>query len=297
MNNVVIIGAGQIGRAIAYVLKKKKILVELWDNNPTCLPKQRSLEKIVPEATIIFLCVPSQAVRPAVQAILPWLKKETKIICLSKGVELKTKKFMSEVLVEILPAKQAFALCGGPMLAEELRLDKPGVSVLATKDLKVFQKVSELFSGSLIRWELTSDVTGVAWSGVLKNVYAMALGIADGLGWGNNAQAWFLSQSLTEMEKITVMMGGKTATVCYTAGLGDLVATGFSPYSKNRETGRVIAQTQKCCVGGEGAISFPAVWSRLGKEAKKFPILFMLYKILIKNQNAQALFQKYFHQD
>jgi len=293
---IVIIGAGEIGKAIASVLKPKKVAIEMWDHDPARVPQQKSLEKIVPAAGYVFLCVPSQAVRPAVLSFKKLLTKKTGIICLSKGVEVKTQKIMPEVLKEVLPTSQPFAMLGGPMLAEELMQNKPGVSVLASKNLKAFANLEKLFVGTAVRLETTNDVIGTAWSGVLKNVYAMALGMVDGLGWGANAQAWLLSECLTEMEKITVIMGGKNETVCYTAGLSDLVATGFSPYSKNRETGRVITQTQKCCVGGEGSVSFPAIWKKLGTKIKIFPVLSIVEKILIKHQDAKKLFEKYFRQ-
>ncbi|MFH1253359.1 MAG: NAD(P)-dependent oxidoreductase [Candidatus Uhrbacteria bacterium] len=303
---IVIIGAGEIGQALALVLKSKKVVIEMWDRDLSRVPKQKPLEEIIPTADYVFLCVPSQAVRLAVLSFKNLLAKKTGVICLSKGVELKTQKIMPEVLQEVLSVGQPVAMMGGPMLAEELRQGKPGVSVLATKNPKAFQELVRLFSGTLVRLELTNDVVGTAWSGVLKNVFAMALGMVDGLGWGANAQAWLLGECLTEMEQIAVMMGGKTNTVCYTAGLSDLVATGFSPYSKNRETGRIIVQTQKCCVGGlvrhsprdggEGAISFPAIWKKLGAKGKSFPILNILYRVLIKHQDAKKLFANHFRQ-
>jgi len=292
--NITIIGAGEIGQALALVFRKQGAQVDLWDRDLSRVPNQKPLETLVPKADYLFLCVPSQAVRPVVQTISSLLRKKTGVICLSKGVELKTKKFIPEVLRELLPVGQPFALCGGPMLAEELMQKKPGVSVLASRKLPAFANLSKLLSGSVIRLELSSDIMGVAASGVLKNIYAMALGVASELGWGANAEAWLVSQCLTEMEKITVKLGGREETVCYTAGLGDLIATGFSPYSKNRQTGSELVKTGKCCVGGEGATSFPAVWSRLGVLTKNFPILIMLRKIIIQHQNAKKLFENYF---
>jgi glycerol-3-phosphate dehydrogenase (NAD(P)+) len=260
------------------------------------VPKQKPLEVIVSKADYLFLCVPSQSVRPATLSIKPFLKKKTGVICLSKGVELKTKKFMPEALAEILPPGQPFAMCGGPMLAEEIMQGQPGVSVLATKHAAAFKKLVALFSGSAVRLELSRDLIGVAVAGVLKNIYAMALGIADGLGWGANAEAWLVSQALIEMKKITIRLGGKVETVCYTAGLSDFIATAFSPYSKNRESGRVIAKTGKFTGGGEGFVSFPAVWKCLGSSAKKYPLLSLLKNVLLDHKDAKKLFESYFCQ-
>lgn len=291
--NIVIIGAGEIGQALSFVLKKQGAGVELWDKDLSRVPKQKTLEELVSKADYLFLCVPSQSVRSAALSITPFLKKKTGVVCLSKGVELKTNKFMPEVLVEILPADQPFALCGGPMLAEELMQGKPGISVLATKDIVAFKKLINLFSGSAVRLEQTDDLIGTAAAGVLKNIFATIIGIASGLGWGVNAEAWLVSECLSEMEKITVKFGGKIETVCRTAGLSDLVATGFSPYSKNRETGIMLAKTGQCCAGGEGMVSFPAVWERLGAAAKNYPLLVILRKILINHQDVKKLFENY----
>ena len=197
-NKILIIGAGEIGTALAEVLKNKAV-VDLWDYDLSRVPDQKPLEQTVPAADYIFLCVPSQAMRPVVLNIKKMLNKKTGLVCLSKGVELKTKKIMPEVLKEILPVGQPFAMLGGPMLAGELKTKKPGVAVLASKNLKVFINLQKIFSDSIVRLEITTDIVGTAWSGVLKNVYAMALGMADGLGWGANAQAWLLSECLTEM--------------------------------------------------------------------------------------------------
>jgi len=294
--NIVIIGAGEIGQALNFVLKKQGARIELWDHDLSRVPKQKALEVIVPKADYVFLCVPSQSVRPATLCITPFLKKKTGVVCLSKGVELKSNKFMSELLVEILPSGQPFALMGGPMLAEELMQGKPGVSVLATKNIAAFKKLVNVFSGSAVRLETTNDLIGTAVSGVLKNIYAMALGFSEGLGWGANAEAWLVSECLTEMERITDKFGGKMETVCYTAGLSDLIATGFSPYSKNRMTGVTMAKTGKCCVGGEGAVSFPAVWQRLGLSAKKYPLLVILHQILNNQKNVKKTFDNYLRQ-
>lgn len=292
--NIVILGAGEIGRAIAFVLKKTGAHIELWDKDLSRVPRQKKLSTIVPMADYLFLCVPSQAVRSAAGSVLPFLKKKTGVICLSKGIEVKSRKFMSEVLAKVLPVGQPFALCGGPMLAEEILKGKFGVAVLATKNAAAFKKLVQLFSGSALRLEVTNDLIGVAASGVLKNVYAMILGMASGLGWSSNVEAWLVSQCLTEMEKITNKFGGKTETVCYTAGLSDLIATGFSPCSRNRTTGVAIIKTGRGGLNGEGEISFSALWRRLGFSARKYPLLIMLRKILVNHQNAKRHFENYF---
>jgi glycerol-3-phosphate dehydrogenase (NAD(P)+) len=228
-----------------------------------------------------------------VNSFFGFLKKKTGVVCLSKGVELKTNKFMSEVLAEVLPSGQPWALCGGPMLSEEIMKGQAGVAVLASKNSLAFKKLIKLFSGSSICLEATNDTISVAVCGVLKNIYAMALGMVDELGWGSNAKAWLVEKSLAEMESVVKKFGGQGKTVYGAAGLGDLLATGFSSFSKNREAGRTIAKTGKCCQGGEGLISFPAILKKLGPQIKKYPVLLALKKILVQKQHAQKALQDF----
>jgi glycerol-3-phosphate dehydrogenase (NAD(P)+) len=235
--------------------------------------------------------VPSQAVRPALTTILPFLKKKTIVVAVSKGIEQKTNKFIPEVVDELVPVCQPFVFCGGPMLSEEIIKGEHGIAVMASRSLAVFKRLEKMFEGSAICLEYNKDVLGVAVSGVLKNIYVIALGIANGLGWGANAQAWLVTQCLSEMKDLAVGFGVEAKTVYSTAGLGDLIATGFSPYSKNRESGRLLAETGKCCFVGEGAVSFPSILKKLGSQIKKYPVLSALEKVLIKKQHAKKVFQ------
>ncbi|HBR80069.1 MAG: Glycerol-3-phosphate dehydrogenase [NAD(P)+] [Candidatus Uhrbacteria bacterium GW2011_GWE2_45_35] len=291
--NIVIIGAGEIGNAFNFVLKRQHFQVEMWDREFSLVPQQKPLEETVPKAEVVFLCVPSQAVRPALTSILSFLPKKTIVVAISKGIEKKTNKLMSEVLQELLPLGAPIAFCGGPMLAEEIMKGQQGVAVLATKSPVVFACLEKMFAGSQIRLEWSKDVLGVAVAGVLKNVYAMALGMANGLGWSTNAQAWLLSGCLAEMEKIASCFGAKPETISSTAGLGDLVATGFSPFSKNREAGRTLAQTGSCCFTGEGAVSFSSVLKKIGPQIKKYPILRSLKKVIVQKQHAKKVFKNF----
>jgi len=290
--NVLIIGAGEIGKAIGKTLRKEKAKIEFWDRNPLRASKQKPLAATVPVSKFIFLCVPSWAIRNVLTNIEPYLQKETIVVCLAKGIEERTQKTMDKVLRELIKNKCQYAFWGGPMLAEELRQDLSGIGVIASKNEKVFKEIGKITNKTNLKIEYSKDIRGVALSGVLKNIYAIGLGIVDGLKLGNNFKAWLLMKSVAEMNEIAKKMGAKEQTILGTAGLGDLIATGFSPYSRNREAGEELVKTGKCCLDSEGVKSLPLLGAMLKKQLKKFPVLHGLYSIIAENKRPQDIFKK-----
>jgi len=290
--NVLIIGAGEIGKAIGKTLRKEKAKIEFWDRNPLRASKQKPLATTVPISKFIFLCVPSWAIRNVLTNIEPYLRKETIVVCLAKGIEEKTQKTMDKVLRELIKNKCQYAFWGGPMLAEELRQDLSGIGVIASKNEKVLEEIGKITNKTNLKIEYSKDVRGVALSGVLKNIYAIGLGVADGLKLGNNFKAWLLIKSVAEMNEIAKKMGAQGQTILGTAGLGDLIATGFSPYSRNREAGEDLVKTGKCCLDSEGVKSLPLLSAMLKKQLKKFPVLHGLHSIIVENKRPQDIFKK-----
>lgn len=290
---IVIIGAGEIGQAIAKLFSKKGVEIELWDKDESKNPEQKPLAEIVPAADFLFLCVPSWVLRAALKSFSGFLKKETVIVSLAKGIEAGTLKTVPEMIGELAPRHQ-FALLAGPMLAEELIDGKGGRGVAAVESSSLFEKVKSLFQGTDLILEWSADVRGVALASVVKNIYAVGLGIADCLGWGGNAKGWLFSRAFREMVEIVSLLGGQPATVLGTAGLGDLTATGFSPYSRNRQTGDELVRTGKCLVPGEGIVSLPSVLALLGEQKNKFPLLNVLAKVCLDGENAKKVFKDLF---
>jgi glycerol-3-phosphate dehydrogenase (NAD(P)+) len=291
---VLIIGAGEIGRAIEKILSDKQNLkIELWDKDASKVPGQKQLVDIVPLADFLFLCVPSWASRAVLHSVLPNLNKNTLIISLAKGIEARTLKTMDSVLEELLPSAAFYALLMGPMLAEELMQGLVGIGVVASKESRVFDKTRALFADTNLLIEFSTDVRGIAFAGVLKNIYAIGLGIADGLNLGNNFKAWLVKTSVKEMAEIIELAGGQKESAFGSAGLGDLIATGFSPYSRNRQVGDELVRTGKCCLKSEGFVSLPSV-IKLIKEDKisQLPILQALTEIIIYHKNVKTTFER-----
>ena len=281
---VVILGAGEIGQAIGKVLTKNHHSAEFWDKDPKRVPNQQSLESLIPSADILFLCIPSFAIRPAVNELLDVLTKDTVIICLAKSVESETKETMDEVLTDILPEGQPLAILAGPLLGEELESGAGGVGVVASKDSSVRDSVSNLFAGSTVAIETTDDIHGAALCGVVKNIYAMGVGAAHGLGWGDNKKGWLTGKSMSEMIFIVEALGGQKETVYGASGFGDFIATGFSDFSGHHTFGIQLAQGIDCERNKEGCIALPSIMEMLGDKTKELPLLQGLHSAITQGE-------------
>lgn len=277
--NVLIVGAGNLGRAIGKLLVEKKIQAAFWDVDPTKVPGGVLLEKAVPSADYVLLCVPSWAVREALRNIAPLLKKDAVVACFSKGIDRDTLKTMGELLPELLPNGQASAVVGGPMLASEIMAGEKAVGVFASHDPKTIDGLRSLFSSPVFKVETSTDMLSVALEGVLKNIYAVALGIADGLVLGGNEKGWLASRAEEEMSAIAVALHADPRAVSGTAGMADLIATGYSSYSENRAAGETLGKGDIPTIQGEGLVSLPFLLDRLGPDANHFPLLNLIADI------------------
>lgn len=200
---------------------------------------------------------------------------------------------MSELLSEILPHHR-FALLHGPMLAEELMLGLPGAAVIGARDNRIFLLATDLFSGSMLKLEYSDDMHGVAFAGVLKNIYSLGMGMISALKFGSNFTGWYVSQATAEMGKILQQSGFKQETAYSAAGLGDLLATGMSPYSNNHQIGRELAETGTTTRKGEGFVSLPLLISKLGKIMPELPLANSVHQVAIGKLTARESFAKFF---
>jgi|SRR3989344_2248519 len=291
--NILFIGAGNIAKAIEVTLKSNKdVVMNFWDKMEGKVKDQKPLDLLVPQADVIILCINSWFMREAIASIMPMLKKNTILISVAKGIEDTTGLWMDELLEEVLTNDQPYGLLSGPMIAKELSEGRGGAAVYASKDMEPFKSmVSKIFINPNFKVEYSSDPSGVAMSGVLKNVYAMGLGIADGLDLGSNIKGWLTMQSIKEMMAIVQKLGGRAETVLGPAGFGDFIATGFSPYSKNHTLGHELAQTGAFTQKSEGYSSLPQLVKKLNFQTKDFPTLHRLRLIVMENAPVKETFE------
>lgn len=288
---IAIIGAGAIGRAIGGLMKDAK--VAFWDIDRSKLNNNEvALEDVVSGADIVLLCIPANATRGAIAAMIPVLTPNAIILSVSKGIERETGKLMDEVLTDALASRYRFGLLFGPMLADELTRGKGGAATIGATERAVYDEFARhTMQGELIL-EYSNDVRGVAALGVLKNVYAIALGVAAGLGYESDMRGWLIKQAVNEMRRALPLLQGRAETVFTNAGIGDFVATGLSPCSRNWKVGHEFAASGMCYVESEGLLALPPLLTRIGKELCAFPLLNAVADIAVNHADAREALDK-----
>jgi len=259
---VAVIGAGSWGTAVAGIAAANTPTV-LWARNPevaseiagqhsnrrylpgSTLPEQLEatddLERAVDGADVIVMGVPSHGFRTILGQLAPFVGPGVPVISLTKGVEQGTLKRMTEVIAEALPGTTAGVLTG-PNLAKEVAGGQPAASVIAVADAEVAARLQPLFTSPTFRVYTNPDVIGAEVAGALKNVMAIAAGMADGMQLGDNAKAALITRGLAELTRLGVALGGQPLTFSGLAGVGDLVATCMSQHSRNRHVGEQLGK-------------------------------------------------------
>lgn len=197
----------------------------------------------VAEADLVLLAVPSRVYGEVLESIGPLLRKGTGLLSLTKGLDPSSGLRLSEVAsARLSDVGPAVAVLSGPNQAEEVALGQPTATVIASQDQAFAKRVQHWISNQRLRAYVNRDVVGVELAGAVKNVVALATGMSDGLGYGDNARAALVTRGLAEMARLGLAMGAEATTFSGLAGLGDLVGTCTSRHSRNRMAGQLIAQ-------------------------------------------------------
>lgn len=279
--NILILGAGHLGQAIGQILSGKGSAPDFWDKQPGKVDDQKDLSNLVSQASIIFLAVPSWSFREALGEIKEGLSPQTVLIGLSKGLEQDSGLRIDQITAAVFP-EHSFVLLSGPMLASDLMAGKKGFAVLAGKEADT-RPVAALFAETRLSVILSPELPSVALAGVLKNVYALGLGLLDGLEAGMNVRGWALQQALLEMQSIAEYLDLDAEVMMGPAGLGDLVTTGFSQHSQNYRVGWTIAEGGQVERPSEGWISFAPLARLLGERGATLPLFAALTAMLLRH--------------
>lgn len=293
-HRILIVGAGELGMALGGYLKGRGHEISFWDVDPTRVSGKQPLHELVSFVDFVFLCVPSWAIRGVLSDIVSKLPLRTVIVSFAKGIDPTSRETTGELLPELLSRNQPFVVVGGPMLAAEIAIGKGSAAVFASLDKDIAQTVSDLFVSEVFTTELSTDIAGVSLAGVLKNIYAIALGIADGLDLGDNEKGWLVVRALKESVSIAKILGVDSAMILGTAGLADFIATGYSVYSRNRTVGDEIVKKGQCNLKGEGTASLPPLLMRLNGKIDQFPLLSLVKAIAIDCKPAESAMEEYF---
>ncbi len=264
MSRVGVLGTTSWGTTLGILLARRGQEVTLWARSeeeahaltqdqenkrllpgvpfPPSLTATENAESAFNNADLVILCTPSQRLRENLPGLRPYLQASTVLLSAIKGLEKGSGKRMTQIIQEELPDVAESQLCvlSGPNLSQEVVDGKPSSTVVAAHDPAISEWVQELYSSNTFRVYTNDDVIGVELGGALKNAIAIGAGISDGLGFGANGKAAFVTRGLAEITRLGVACGAKPLTMAGLAGLGDLVATCFSNLSRNRYVGEQI---------------------------------------------------------
>jgi glycerol-3-phosphate dehydrogenase (NAD(P)+) len=316
MPKVAIIGTTTWGITLGVVLGRNKAEVELWARTekeaielrnarshssalsgiilPPRLSFTSSLSEALAEAKAVILAVPSQRMRQNIKAVADYLRGSMLIVSAAKGLELDSNQRMSQVIADEINPDFWPNICvlSGPNLSGEILRDLPAVAVVAAQDEAVARKAQKLLNTPDLCLYTNTDVIGVELGGALKNIIALGAGIADGLGYGDNAKAALITRGLTEITALGVALGANPLTFSGLTGLGDLVATCSSPLSRNHYVGVEIAKgrpleeiVRSMNAVAEG-LSTTIVAHNLARQlGVEMPITERIYQVLYEGRN------------
>jgi glycerol-3-phosphate dehydrogenase (NAD(P)+) len=248
-------------------------------------------QEAVEGADIVVLAVPAQTLRENLAEWAPLLSPETLLVSLIKGVELGTTKRMSEVIREVADvAEERVAVVAGPNLAREIAERQPSASVVACTDLRNAERLQAACQTPYFRPYTNADVIGCELAGAVKNVIAVAVGIADGMGLGDNSKASLVTRGLAEIARLGVALGADQMTFSGLAGLGDLVATCASPLSRNHSVGAHLGRGMSVddalaatTTTAEGVKSSKSILELAHKHDVDVPITEVVVSVLYEN--------------
>ena len=319
MKKIGVIGAGSWGSALASLLCKNGHDVILWSHRasqvaqmaktgtndklpglrlPEGLKFTADLDVAAKNKDLIVLAVPSVAERETARKLKSLLPQGQKLITVSKGIEDGTFYTQTESLEEELPEANVGVL-SGPSHAEEVIIGLPTLVVAGAADQEFAKEVQQIFSNENFRVYTSDDVLGIEIGASLKNVMALAAGMSDGLGYGDNAKAALITRGIREMEKLAIAMGGKPETLGGLTGVGDLIVTCQSQHSRNRKAGFYIGQGfspeeayEKVQMVVEGAYSAKAALGLGEKYQVDLPIIKGVNQVLFEGKNPkEAVFE------
>lgn len=308
-NAVSILGAGSWGTALAILLARNGMQVTLWGHDaahmqrlhtervnaqflpgaqfPAALEPVSDLQTAVESADTLLVAVPSHAFRQMLEQLAPLLAPERGLVWATKGLEMQSGKLLHEVAQEVLGSERPLAVISGPTFAGEVARGLPTAATVAANDSQFAARIASLLHNDSFRAYTSADLVGVQLGGAVKNVLAIAAGIADGLGFGANARAALITRGLAEILRLGTPLGGQQETFMGLAGVGDLVLTCTDNQSRNRRFGLALAAGQdpdqaRAQIGQvvEGAQTARVVMRMARALDVEMPITEQVYRVL-----------------
>lgn len=315
MKKVAFLGGGSFGTSLAILLANKGNEVSIYDrdlsvvedininrrndkyiknlNIPKNVTAYVELEKAIEDIDYLVLAVPSHVIRSVCKNLKGKLKREVIVISIAKGIEEGTDLRLSQVIKEELP--NAVVILSGPSHAEEVALEIPTTLVATSEKMRYAEEVQELFMTANFRVYTNEDIIGVEIGGAVKNIIALAAGIADGIGYGDNTKAALMTRGMKEISRIGVALGGKEETFYGLTGMGDLIVTCTSMHSRNRRAGIAIGKGEtldealkEVGMVVEGVKACRAFYELKERVGIVMPITDILYKVLFEGKDPKT---------
>ena len=317
MKHTAVLGSGSWGTALAFAAAQKAPRVTLWGHQPATaetLNRTRENTRYLPgitlppaihatsdfsvltDAELVLAVVPSKALRQVALALKSSgaLRPDATLLCCIKGIEMGTGLTMSGVLSEIFP-DNPIAVLSGPNHAEEIAKKLAAAAVIGSRDESVSLELQEFFTLPWFRTYRSTDVTGIEWGGAVKNVFAIASGISEGLGLGDNARAALVTRGLAEMTRLGMAAGGRFQTFQGLSGVGDLIVTCYSKHSRNNRVGRLLGEGQmlpdiiaQMNMVAEGVPNTESIHAAARRYSIRTPIIDQMYAILYEGKPCAA---------
>ncbi|MCX7831787.1 MAG: NAD(P)H-dependent glycerol-3-phosphate dehydrogenase [Actinobacteria bacterium] len=312
---IAIIGAGSWGTTLASLLseivdevvlwaRRKEIAEEInaYRSNSTYLPGVRLPEKIIAtdslkiaisNADLVIMAVPSKHFREVCNSMVPYVDRNTNFLSVTKGIEADSLLRMSEIISEVFGvSNSSIAVLSGPNHAEEVIKRIPTATVVASENMKLAEELQKILMRDYFRVYTHNDVVGVELAGTMKNVIAIAVGISDGLGYGDNTRATLITRGLAEMVRLGKKMGANPLTFLGLSGIGDLIATATSRHSRNRNFGEEVGKGRKIeeilsstKMFVEGVVNARSVLQLSEKYGVEMPIVGEVYRIIYERKS------------
>jgi len=314
MNNIAIIGTGAYGLSLALSLVKKNKNVKMWSEKadlinknrknsgilpnveiPDCIEISSNYEYILNNVDIVIIAVAAKYVDSVTKELNKYDIKDKYFCIVSKGIEQNTCDFVSEVFKRNIKSKK-LAIISGPSFAIDIANNEPIGLSIASKNKQTLDIIKKTVESDTIKLRPSTDLIGIELCGSIKNVIAIASGILEGLGYSESTRSFLITESLHDIKSLIYGLGGNKKTILSFAGVGDLLLTATSTKSRNYSFGLLVGKKDVSEVKKyletttvEGYYTLKSIYTLIKRKKIKMPIIDLIYKIVIKDENPEKL--------
>lgn len=287
---VLIVGYGEMGHAMQHLLQPHHDIT-IWQRRPAD-GEAITLIQAAADKDIIIFCIPTGPLHSVTTELKSALQPDALVISIAKGLDDKGRPAFNAVSDALKPSSPHVVLYG-PMISEEMRADRPGFAQVGSPKPEWALRTQALFSESGLHLTTTSDTTGISWCAVLKNIYALAFGIADELKLGDNVRGYLATVALQELAAIAQEKGGTAAAPYGLAGLGDLLTTATSVDSHHHALGMQLARGERENLAGEGTHTLSLIGKLKLIDTRQYPLMQLIEDIVLNGGDVREKWQDY----